>query len=576
MSRRSADPTRHPSPATGSTTAPHSLHESASPSLPDLPRLAMAARPDLAASLALAPGADPTQDERFWLWFVRQGLREMPALGEDGPLRSRLRRSAEGGLSRLQQLAWLARPDVQAAHPLPQDLQGFLHWFRHHGVRELALWPLLDTDEQAELLASKGDDPVLQEQARAWARRQKTLTDDLEPPNFGVNVFGYAYGQLGIGEDARMAVRALQACGVPTCLVDFAPGKDIPQRDKSLKDHVADEPRFAFNLVCLTAAEHARMFLERGRAALRGRYNIGYWPWELSNWPRPWLASLSLVDEVWVSSEHTRQALRRAMRDHGLHRPIMRMPLAVDVGERSTHSRAHTRQRFGLPTKACLFVFSFDLNSSFHRKNPQAVVDAFLRAFPPGVALGCRVGLVIKTHRPRPAEAHWSQLKALAHADQRLHLIAQTLPRNELLSLYAACDCMVSLHRAEGYGRNIAEALQLGLHVVATRYSGNLDFCEAPELRERVDLVPVHMVPVAPGQYPYADGQAWAEPSIGHASWFLRAFAARHSRGLRHEPPPSQGWSRFSLAQVGERYARRLARLWRRGALEGAVFAGHG
>jgi glycosyltransferase involved in cell wall biosynthesis len=227
---------------------------------------------------------------------------------------------------------------------------------------------------------------------------------------------------------------------------------------------------------------------------------------------------------------------------------------------REPEQRNATRRKHRLPLRARLFCFAFDLNSSMHRKNPQACVEAFLRAFPRGALTRRQVGLVIKTHAPKGSHPAWDQLKALAAQDDRIHIIEGTLPRLELMALYAACDVFVSLHRAEGFGRGLAEALQLGLHLIATDYSGNTDFCHRPEFAGQISRVPFRLVKVRAGQYPYGNGQHWASPDVAAAAEAMREclqaplLAARVPRG---------GWPCFSAKVLGEVYAKRLRQVLR-------------
>lgn len=235
--------------------------------------------------------------------------------------------------------------------------------------------------------------------------------------------------------------------------------------------------------------------------------------------------------------------------------------MAVELGEATAFaSRGKARAHSDLPQKARLFCFSFDLNSSIHRKNPQACVDAFLRAFAQGAFSANAVGLVIKAHRPARRHASWEKLKALAAQDARIHVIERTLPRPDLLALYQACDCFLSLHRAEGYGRGIAEALQSGLHVIATGYSGNTDYCRAPQ----ADLVRYRLIKVKKGQYPYGEGQVWAEADIDHAAELMRQFVA-----AKRTKPAATAWPNFSAATVGRRYRKRLQEIGREKAVDG-------
>ena len=496
----------------------------------------------------------------FLAWLVTSGTREYRAVGEDPNLLKLFQENGpqSGQLSLLQTLIYIARPDVQVAFPLPAQQQAFLQWFYTHGLEEHCYWPLLSDAEKSFIMGLSGP----------WAVRihpliSEFLGEQYDPMpfaqrKFGVNLIGYVFGQLGIGEDVRMAARAMLAADVPMTMIDFPPGNDIPQNDQSMAMHVSDVGDYAFNLFCMTAEEHGRYYAERGIRQFRGRYNIGYWPWELSVWPTNWQMLLDLVDEVWVSTKHTYDALLPVCR-----KPLHLMPMAVALGPVTAFSsKAEARQCFALPRQAKLFCFAFDLNSSVDRKNPQACVDAFLTAFPPHDFADNEVGLVIKVHKPKRRNRAWERLKRLAQDDSRIHIIEQTLSRPDLLALYAACDCFLSLHRAEGFGRGLAEALQLGLHVICTGYSGNVDFCQS----SHAQLVSYRLIKVRKNQYPHASGQVWAEPDINHAAELMRDF-------VLHPVEHKRDWPEFSTEAVGDRYKHRLAQVydhWSKG-LRGVV-----
>jgi glycosyltransferase involved in cell wall biosynthesis len=485
-----------------------------------------------------------------WLsWLVVTGKDEYGALVENADFRALLAQPTAAGVSLLQWLIFMARPDVQKVYPVTTKRHEYLRWFYHHGVQEHGLWPLLTEAEEC-LLRSKN----LWPDAVSVRTTPPTPTPDRR---FGVNLIGYVHGQLGIGEDLRMAARALLAADVPIALIDFPPGKEIPQNDHSMDEYVREEGEYAFNIFCLTALEHGRFYAERGTRQIAGRTNIGYWPWELGQWPKPWEPLTRLVDEVWVSTQHIHDALAPVSPV-----PVRIMPMAVELGPISTMHRTD----FNLPADAVLFCFSFDLNSSIHRKNPHACIDAFLQAFPraaPQAFPPDRVGLVIKCHRPAKKHRIWERLKALAREDSRIHIIEQTLPRPDLLALYACCDCYLSLHRAEGFGRGIAEALQLGLHVITTGYSGNLDFCHPPQ----VDLVPYRLVRIRKGYYPYGEGQVWAEPDVAEAARLMRRF---FENPVPHRDQRHGAWQQFSPRTVGLRYRERLLHLFHQHARNAA------
>jgi glycosyltransferase involved in cell wall biosynthesis len=216
------------------------------------------------------------------------------------------------------------------------------------------------------------------------------------------------------------------------------------------------------------------------------------------------------------------------------------------------------RRRFHLPQTAKLFVFSFDFNSTRIRKNPQAVIEAFQLAFPAEQAQD--VALVIKVLSSPPDSHDWQWLQARSQEDGRIKVIAEDLERVDLLSLYACCDVFVSLHRSEGFGRGLAEALQLGLAVVATDHGGNTDFCQGPLAHP----VPCRSVPIPPQAYPPADEHHhWAEPDINEAAAILRRMAALNGAQAPSSMEAIAAYCRqFSPHTVGQRYRQRLETLW--------------
>ncbi len=498
--------------------------------------------------------------KQFKFWLLAYGLAQYPQLSKDQELRKFAiadNRKNKHGLTNLQLSIYDARSDLQVAFSLDTNKQEFLWWFYTFGLNEHKFWFYLSQAEQEFVRGLHAP----------WAARLAELEEskvssngyaqELKRRSFGVNVIGYVYGQLGIGEDARMASRSLLAAQVPFNMVSFAPGADIGQNDRSMQQYVVERGDFAINLFCLTAEETGRYYAEQGSSQFVNHYNIGYWPWELGAWPDAWQMLFDLVDEVWVSSQHTFDALVPVC-----DKPLYLMPMAVDLGSVTQFkSRRQARAHFGLPAQAKLFCFSFDLNSYIDRKNPQACVEAFLRAFSQGEYSDTAVGLVIKVHAPQQPNKAWDMLKALASRDSRIHIIEQTLDRPDLLALYQTCDCFVSLHRAEGFGRGLAEALQLGLRVICTGYSGNLDFCYPPT----AELVDYRLVKVGQAQYPHAKRQYWAEPSIKHAAQLMQkvfALPATVSHPVPQVKPTADGFEEFSPAVVGNRYKQRLKEIY--------------
>jgi glycosyltransferase involved in cell wall biosynthesis len=284
-----------------------------------------------------------------------------------------------------------------------------------------------------------------------------------------------------------------------------------------------------------------------GPSLFAGRYTIACWHWELSRFPAAWRPALEGVDELWASSRFMREALAPATT-----RPVLWMPHPVHVGPPPPLGRAD----LGLPEGAFLFLTCFDFNSYVARKNPLAALRAFRLAFP---AAGDRVGFVVKAagsaQRPDEARAFFASMEL---DDPRVTVIDDLFDRPRMIALMAACDAFVSLHRAEGFGRGLAESMLLGKPVVATGYSGNMDFT-TPETACVVDY---RLVPVGAGEYPHGEGQQWAEPDVDHAAAHLRRVAADRAWSAElAERGRALVDAQHGLAAAGRLYRARLAEL---------------
>ncbi len=535
----------------------------------ELSRLILTLRPDLQKLFALS---DKHAHDAYYAWLITSGKKEYKSVSEDPQFLQSLsapKNRLANKLTRLQALILIARPDVREAFPLPLCAQAFIEWFYTHGLEEHDYWDFLTLKEKAHVLGLS--EPWLTRLKEITQRSQSRAlpTIPFKKRDYGVNLIGYAFGRLGIGEDCRMAGKALLQAQVPMTMLDFSPGDNVDTNERSMARYVSETGEFAFNIFCLTAEETGRFYAVRGRGQFADRYNIGYWPWELGAWPKEWEMMLDLVDEVWVSTQHTYDALKPVCK-----KPLQLMPMAVELGPvKKFKSRNQVRESFKLNTSAKLFCFAFDLNSYIERKNPMACVQAFLQAFPKTDYKAKQVGLVVKVQKPRAYNAAWLELKKIARSDRRIRIIEETLDRPTLLALYGACDCYVSLHRAEGFGRGMAEALQLGLHVICTGYSGNVDFCQPPY----ADLVKYRLVRVKKGQYPRATGQVWAEPNVRHAAQLMHQFYENAQSivesGTKAKLKPMDD-SIFAPEVVGARYKKRLKEIWaKRNVISAAAHA---
>jgi glycosyltransferase involved in cell wall biosynthesis len=221
------------------------------------------------------------------------------------------------------------------------------------------------------------------------------------------------------------------------------------------------------------------------------------------------------------------------------------MPMAVALPK----VKSYTRKQWSLPTSDYLFVFSFDGNSSLARKNPLGVIEAFQNAFPKGKE---PVGLVIKCMRPDEKNPAWQTILKIAKKDSRIHIIDRMLDKPDVLGLYQLCDCFVSLHRAEGFGRGIAEALLLGLEVIATDHGGNVDFC----LPGSACLVSSRLIAVGENEYVEHYGQCWADPDILVAAKFMQKISINKLKFKKTVIEEIR--KQFSSIVIGQNYRNRL------------------
>jgi glycosyltransferase involved in cell wall biosynthesis len=297
------------------------------------------------------------------------------------------------------------------------------------------------------------------------------------------------------------------------------------------------------NLVCINADQHF-VVMERDEAFFEDRYNIGVWNWELPTFPEEWHDRFDHYDEIWAGSSMIVHALSSVAPI-----PIVRMPPVLTNVARGDRRRG--RRALKARPAEHLFLFVFDFHSYFERKNPLAVVQAFKRAF----GRSDQVRLVLKCVNGSSDDDSMNSLRD-ASEGLRVDLLVDYVPYQRLCDLLAACDTYVSLHRSEGIGLTIAEAMALGKPVIATGWSGNVDFMDVS------NSFPVSfaMTEIKEDVGPYRAGQVWAEPSIEHAAALMREVvvdrelaASRGAAARRHIE------SNFSTLRVGQIMAERLA-----------------
>jgi glycosyltransferase involved in cell wall biosynthesis len=386
----------------------------------------------------------------------------------------------------------------------------------------------------------------------AFAARPKGVPSAVRDRPLGVNVAGYLSAESGMGEAARADIRSLEAAGVPFVLNNVA--SLLRTQDLSYTAFTDANPH-PFNLVHLNGDNMTAFAKARGREYFRDRYTIGYWFWELSRWRDDWMDGFNHVDEVWVATEFTRACLAEVS-------PVSvhTMPLPFVLPEAPPDMLSAGRAHFGLRPGSTVFLLTFDVSSQTERKNPLGAIRAFRRAaLPRGSAT-----LVLKYTN---AEYDRDAVRRFHEEAEGLDVVMLDgyMSRPELTALMTVSDCYLSLHRSEGFGMTIGEAMLLGKPAIATNYSGNVDFMTA----ENSYLVDYRIIPLTRDYGPYMRGYVWADPDVAQAAQFIREVAldrpAAASKGEKARqdvlatrmPPRTGALVRARLEAIrGEAHAR--------------------
>jgi glycosyltransferase involved in cell wall biosynthesis len=361
----------------------------------------------------------------------------------------------------------------------------------------------------------------------------------------GVNLIGLAFGESGIGEHLRAAAAALRETGVPFSVCDY--GKTLHrQADTTLRELVDPGCPHNTNLFCLNNDGVLDLWTSR-RGLFRRRYNVGYGFWELRDYPPSWLYAMNVLDEIWAPSRHVQEAISRKASV-----PVVHMPMAVDF----PLPRRASRGDFDVPEDAFVFLCSFDFSSRIQRKNPMAVVAAFRQAFPPERR---EVMLILKSKYVAAIEQQVrevEQVTELVREDPRVRLVTATFTKERTLDLIDCCDVYVSLHRAEGFGLGLAEAMRMGKATIATAYSGNMDFMTP----ENSCLVGYTLVEARRGEsYNFEQSSVWADADVEQAARHMAKLAADPDLARRLGAAAQRDVAeRHSPRTIGERYRERL------------------
>ncbi len=435
-------------------------------------------------------------------------------------------------ISRLWYAVYLRNAELREALPdiFGKDRAAFMNWAVQDGARDNGV-PMRFTAPlyRASNLTRRAGLPRM-----SGAEISAKLS-------FGVNLVGNFRSEKGVGEAVRGGLANLQAVNVPHALNNF--DDILSLNTEASVTNLAEANPYRFNLIWLNADSIGLFTETRGADYFRGHYNIAHWAWEVQDFPGEWATSFDPFDEIWVASEYVREGLERVSPV-----PVRAVPYSIVL---PPSIPALSPELVGIPKGKFVFLFIFDLASYAARKNPRAVIRAFQKAF----RRDDDAILVLKCAHSAADPAGLREMQEAAQ-DANILITDAVLGRMQVGALLDAADCYVSLHRAEGFGLTMAEAMLRGKPVIATGYSGNLDFMNAANSY----LVRYRLTSIGQPQGPYQRDFVWAEPDVEHAAELMRyVFEHRDEAARKGKQAQKDVSAQLSPRTVGgtmERYLR--------------------
>jgi glycosyltransferase involved in cell wall biosynthesis len=432
---------------------------------------------------------------------------------------------------------WLFRADLQQAFRLdsPESLKSYTYWFIQFAftskVDNYFIKPVLDSISDLQSLNCK--------------HRLANLNQS-QPDLIGL--IGYLKAETGVGQAGRSVAKSLAEINISVSGLDVDINVVTRRDDNSTENILKEKINCPIHLLHVNADQLAIVKDHISSSINKAKYKICMPYWELSIFPSEWVKNFNNIDEVWVGSEFVRASLQAK-----LSVPVISLPPAVSLGEFQIRKRSY----FELPENTFLFHFNFDFSSYSSRKNPEAVITAYRTAFRKKIG-GDSTALVIKVRGYDPDNQQYQELMALAKAEKDIIVINKQLSHGDSIALMNCCDCYVSLHRSEGFGYTLAEAMLLGKPVIATHFSGSNEFIN----RSTAFPILYQLVPLVNDDYPFYENQCWAQVDIEHAAWTMQQIIG----DIENTNRIAYSGMAFikdnhSFRAAGDRYLRRLQQL---------------
>lgn len=333
---------------------------------------------------------------------------------------------------------------------------------------------------------------------------QREPYNPMEYP-MGINLIGSIKAEIGLGQSCRLLANELEHTNIKYTIKNFVMSGELRSEDCSWDSKIQEDTPYGINLFHIEPLDLVMAYTTVLEPEIwNRRYNIAFWLWELEEFPKSWEKALILVDEIWTPSEFASASIRKVT-----NKPVYTIPYCVTAPTEEQYNREY----FGLPEDKFLFLAMYDTNSTMERKNPLGAIKAFQQAFSPEDS---RVGLVLKMNNPRQEDLE--AVQASLGEYQNIYYITEIMDKVVVNSLIKSVDVFVSLHRAEGFGLVMAEAMLNGTPCIATNWSSNTEFMN----HDVACMVDYTFTTLKKNTPPYRKGVRWADADVDMAAEYMK------------------------------------------------------
>lgn len=334
--------------------------------------------------------------------------------------------------------------------------------------------------------------------------KQRNKSFDRTKNSDGINFIGLIKAEVGLGQSCRLIAEAIDFISIDYTIYNQIQINSCRQEDTSWDDKITNTTPYNINLIHINPPDLAIAYLTLKKSIWEDKYNIAFWLWELEDFPDEWVNCFNLLDEIWTPSEFVSNSIRKKT---SLPVHTMLYPISAPANE------SFDRKYFKLPEDKFLFLCMYDSNSMTERKNPIAAINAFIEAFKPS---DLHVGLVVKINNPDIKDLN--SIRSYFKEYSNIFIIQEIMTKIEVNSLIKNVDVLVSLHRAEGFGLPLAEAMLLGTPTIATNWSANTEFMN----QDTGCMVDYKLITLEKDYGVFKKGNKWADPNIKQAAMYMK------------------------------------------------------